>query len=148
KNQNLAAARFVMTMDTPWRSDWRQRMARLRVGAYIDRMDAVVVAGERAFAYATAGLRIPERKILRGMYGFDAPPLADVLEKRLSQPNGWPRKFLFAGRYVHDKAIDVLLTGYGEYRAAVSDPWPITFCGQGPLAPMIRSAEGAHDAGF
>jgi len=142
------AARFVMTMDTPWRGDWRQRLARLRVGSFVNRMDAIVVAGERAFAYAKFALRVPERKIFRGMYGFDGAALAAVFERRVAQPGGWPRKFLFTGRYVPDKAIDVLLAGYSEYRATVTDPWPITFCGQGPLAQMIRSAPGATDIGF
>jgi glycosyltransferase involved in cell wall biosynthesis len=148
RRPELSAAKFVMTMDTPWRGDWRQRLARMRVGSFVDRMDAVVVAGERAFAYAKFALRIRERKIFRGIYGFDGAALAEVYQRRISQPGGWPRKFLFTGRYVADKAIDILLAGFREYRATVADPWPITFCGQGPLREMIRSAAGAKDVGF
>src|SRR4051812_2028074 len=106
---SFPAVKFVMTMDTPWRNQWRQKIARFKLGSYLDRMSAVVVAGERAWQYARQ-LRIPEQKILRGVYGFDAAPLEGLLAQR--QSRDWPRKFLFVGRYVQDKAIDVLLAGY------------------------------------
>ena len=134
-----------MTMDTPWRNQWRQKIARLRIGSYLDRMSAVVVAGERAWQYARQ-LRVPEQKILRGVYGFDAAPLESLLEQR--KASMWPRKFLYVGRYVEDKAIDVLLEGYDAYRKMSHAPWPLVCCGQGPEGDAVRAAAGVSDIGF
>jgi glycosyltransferase involved in cell wall biosynthesis len=49
---------------------------------------------------------------------------------------------------VKDKAIDVLLEAYSEYRRAAPDPWPLSCCGAGPYGEMIRSAPGVEDLGF
>jgi glycosyltransferase involved in cell wall biosynthesis len=139
-------ARFVMTMDNPWKHTWRQRLARLRVGRYVDRMAAVLVAGERAWQFARR-LEVPEHKIFRGALGFDLPPIENVYDQRRAA-GPWPRRFLFMGRYVDLKGFDFLLPAYRAYRARVSDPWPFTFCGQGPLAARIAAEPGAEDWGF
>jgi glycosyltransferase involved in cell wall biosynthesis len=141
----LADAKFVMTMDTPWRNELRQKMARLKIGSYLDRMDLVVVAGERAWQYARH-LRIPESKLLRGVYGFDAAPLEEIFAQRKAAP--WPRRFLYVGRYVQDKAIDVMLAGYAQYRAKSKLPWPLVCCGQGVFREQIAAADGVSDRGF
>jgi glycosyltransferase involved in cell wall biosynthesis len=142
---SLANVKFVMTMDTPWRNQWRQKIARFKIGSYIDRMSAVVVAGERAWQYARQ-LGVPEEKILRGVYGFDAAPLENLLEQR--RATGWPKKFLYVGRYVEDKAIDVLAAGYEQYRKLSSNPWQLVCCGQGPLREKLVSVPGVTDIGF
>jgi glycosyltransferase involved in cell wall biosynthesis len=143
----LAKARFAMGMDTPWRGGWRQRMARFKLGGYLSRMHRVIVAGERAWQYARK-LGVPEAKIRRGMYGFDAPPFAAVYGDRMSDPAaGWPRRFLYTGRYVDVKGVDVLMAAYQMYRRAVNDPWPLTCCGAGPLRIFV-SGDGVDDAGF
>jgi glycosyltransferase involved in cell wall biosynthesis len=142
----LAQTKFIMGMDNPWKHTWQQRMARLRIGRYVDRMDAVVVAGERAWQFARR-LKVPERKIFRGVYGFDLPLFDGAYEQRLA--NGpWPRRFLFMGRYVPLKGFDFLLPAYRKYRTMVSDPWPFTFCGQGPMQGLIAAEAGAEDWGF
>ena len=145
----LASVRRVMTMDTPWRNTLRQRLGRYRMGGYLGRMDRVMVPGERAFQLARA-LGVPEHKIRRGMYAMEWAPLAPVYEQRLALAGGWPRRFLFAARYVEEKGVDVLLEAFRRYRAGVADPWPLTCCGRGPLQPQIAAAagEGVTDRGF
>jgi glycosyltransferase involved in cell wall biosynthesis len=140
----LASVKFVMGIDTPFSGSWRQRLARLKIGRLIDRMDLVVVAGERAFQLARY-LKVPEGKILRGVYGYDDELLAIVQQER--SPD-WPRSFLYVGRYVQDKAIDVLLEGYARYRKGASGPWPLTCCGTGPMATAVGAAPGVTDLGF
>ena len=144
KHRALASSAFAMGIDTSFNGSLRQRFARLKIGALVDRMDLVVVAGERAFQLARA-LKVPEAKILRGMYGYDDSRLAYVQDERLP---AWPRNFLYVGRYVPEKAIDVLLAAYARYRDVVSDPWPLTCCGSGPMEQEIRAAPGVVDHGF
>jgi glycosyltransferase involved in cell wall biosynthesis len=107
----------------------------------------VIVSGERAWQLAKV-LQIPEEKIRRGMYGVDYQSLASLYQQRMNQPDGWPKQFLFVGRYVQDKDIDVLLEGYAKYLTAVKEPWPLTCCGTGPLASLLREQAGVTDMGF
>jgi glycosyltransferase involved in cell wall biosynthesis len=143
----LARARFVMTMDTPYRGTWRQRLGRFRIAGYLKRFDRVVVPGERAWQLARF-LGVPEEKVRRGQYGIDLPTFAPLLAQRRAQPGGWPRKFLFTGRYHPEKGIDVLLAAYRAYRNSVSDPWGLTCCGTGPMNDDVSRAEGVTNMGF
>jgi glycosyltransferase involved in cell wall biosynthesis len=144
----LASAR-VMTMDTPWRGTLRQRLGGFRMAGYLSRIDKVVVPGERAFQLARA-LGVPERNITRGMYGVEYAPLAPLYEQRRNLDGGWPRRFLFTARYVQEKGVDLLLDAYRSYRRGVSDPWPLTCCGKGPLQAQVAAAaaDGVTDRGF
>jgi glycosyltransferase involved in cell wall biosynthesis len=140
----LAKVKFGMGIDTSYTGSMRQLLARLKIGSLIDRMDLAVVAGERAFQLAKA-LKVPEVKILRGVYGYDDAPLAGIYDQRVAN---WPRSFLYVGRYVSDKAIDVLLDGYARYRLIANDPWPLTCCGTGASNMLVSKAEGVTNRGF
>ena len=140
---------FVVGMDTPLRRTWRQHAARLHLRQYLRRMSRVVVAGERAWQYARY-LGFAEAQIRRGLYGFDYAALAPLHERRLREAGdgGWPRRFLYVGRYVPQKGLDMLTAAYRRYRARVNDPWPLTCCGMGPLRDMLVAEPGVQDMGF
>lgn len=143
----LTRARFVMGADTQIRFDWRQRLARFRIGRLLRRVDAVLVAGERGFQLMRYW-GVPDRKIARFIYGIDYGRFATPAERRFEAGRQWPRRFLFAGRYVHDKGLDVLVEAYRHYRGAVESPWPLTTCGTGPLVGLLAGEPGVTDAGF
>lgn len=142
----LQDARFVMAMDTPWRSDWRQAVGSPAVRLFMRRMAAVFVAGERSRQYAVQRGVEPAR-LHRGMYAYDAGLFNEEVYMRRVQA-GWPRRFLFMGRYVDVKGIDDLLAGYALYRRQHSDAWPLDCCGMGPRQKDILAAEGVTDLGF
>ena len=102
-------------------------------------MDAVMVAGERAWQYAS-NLQVPEGSIYRGMYGIDYQAFAPLLQQRVDQPGGWPRQFLFCGRYIDIKGSDILLDAYRQYRNR-ADPWPLVCCGGGELQSLVDAAK-------
>src|SRR5215207_2966662 len=58
KSAELTRAKKIMYVDTPWRGTLRQRMARMQIGSYVDMLDGVIVAGERAFQFMRH-LKIP-----------------------------------------------------------------------------------------
>ncbi|MEA2711724.1 MAG: hypothetical protein QOF78_4325 [Phycisphaerales bacterium] len=147
RDPELAKLPFVMVMDTPLRYTWRQRLARLKIGGYLDRMSRVIVPGERAWQYAKL-LGVPESKIRRAMYGVDYDALSPAYAQRAAQAGGWPRRFLFTGRYADEKGIDVLLDAYARYRSRTTDPWPLSCCGMGPLKSQLENREGVEDLGF
>src|SRR5688500_7287116 len=143
----LANAKRVMTMDTPFRGSMRQRLGRFKMASFFARLDRVMVPGERAWQLARV-LGFDETKIRRGMYGVDHAALAPLHERRASQPGGWPKRFLFTGRYAEEKGVDVLLAAYAQYRKQVADPWPLTCCGMGDLRSQLAGREGVEDLGF
>ena len=91
---------------------------------------------------------MPESKIRRGLYAYDQKLFGSGYERRVGLPGGWPRKFLYVGRYVQEKGIDALLGGYAKYRSRSTDPWPLTCCGMGAMGDAVRAAEGVTDLGF
>ncbi len=138
--------RFFMSMDMPWRETLRQQVARFVLAPYCRRFDTVVTTGERGWQYARR-LGVPESRIARGLYGVDHAGLAPLLDLR-TRGGGWPRRFVFAGRYAPEKGLDLLVDAYRDYRTSVPDPWPLICCGQGPLRDRLRGVEGLEDRGF
>lgn len=145
----LSHVKFFMTMDTPRRDTWRQKLGRFKIGWLVDRLSAVIVPGERAWQLAKL-LGFPEQKIRRGMYGVDYESLSKLYDRRVEQPGGWPKKFLFTGRYVEEKGIDVLLDAYRAYRSSAreGEPWSLTCCGAGPYAKLLDGQPGVTNLGF
>jgi glycosyltransferase involved in cell wall biosynthesis len=141
----LAGVTMVLGMDSPWRGTLRQRVARLRLSRFINRMSLVVTSGDRAAEYARR-LGVPDRLIHSGYYGFDDRQLDSVSAAR--NQGAWPRQFLFVGRYVDQKDLPLLIEAYKAYRAQVSNPWGLTCCGEGPDAHYLHGVEGVVDRGF
>ncbi len=138
---------FFMMIDTQWLGTLRQRLGRFKIAGLLSRIDLVIGPGERTFQFARR-IGIPEKKIRRGMYSVDFASLRTALDERLRASSGWPRRFLYVGRYVDVKAIDVLLAAYRRYRQTTPEPWPLACCGSGPWQEQIRQAEGVEDLGF
>ncbi len=145
----LKGVPVMMVMDTPLLGTWRQRLGRFRHPRYFRRLARVVPAGERSFQLAKV-LGFPEEKIRRGMLSIDEELFSIAYERRreISAQAGWPKRFLYVGRYVEVKGIDVLLSAYEAYRRQVEDPWPLSCCGRGPLGDRVRAIQGVEDHGF
>ncbi|MBC8108799.1 MAG: glycosyltransferase family 4 protein [Anaerolineae bacterium] len=142
----LAGVKFVMAMDTSAKPWLRRTLVRHYLRSYLSRISLVIVSGERSWQYARL-LGVPESKIRRGMYGFDADLFRSIAEARDAQTD-WPKRLLYLGRYVPDKAIDMLIDAYKQYRARSSDPWALTCGGIGPLKSMFAGVPGIEDRGF
>jgi glycosyltransferase involved in cell wall biosynthesis len=144
-SSTLKHCALVMGMDTPWWGTWRQHLAPWLLQWYLQRMDRVVVAGERSWQYAQR-LGIPSAKIQRGLYGIDYQAWYPLMQER--QRSLWPQSFLFVGRYAPSKGIDILVEAYRQYRSWISDPWGLVCCGQGTLANHLQNQAGIENRGF
>ncbi|WP_414563555.1 MULTISPECIES: glycosyltransferase family 4 protein [unclassified Anabaena] len=138
-------AAIIMTMDTPWWGTWKQHLARWFLHSYLQRINSVVVAGERSWQYASR-LGIDSANIVRGVYGIDYDAWSPLWRQRLESQ--WPRSFLFVGRYVPVKAVDVLIEAYQLYHSQVSNPWTLVCCGQGALESHLQGKQGIENRGF
>ncbi|MBG1271575.1 glycosyltransferase family 4 protein [Nostoc sp. WHI] len=141
----LCEAALVMTMDTPWWGTWKQHLAPWFLRSYLQSINSVVVAGERSWQYASR-LGIEPANIAHGVYGIDYDSWSPLWEQRLQSE--WPRSFLFVGRYVAVKAIDVLVEAYQIYRSQASNPWTLVCCGQGTLESHLQGKPGIENRGF
>jgi glycosyltransferase involved in cell wall biosynthesis len=146
--KELEGAKFVLAMDTPRRDDWRQKLGRFGLRNLLSRVDRLLVPGERAWQYARQ-LGFSDARIRRGMYCVDYARFQSLWERRMAQPDGWPRRFLFTGRYEETKGVDVLLEAYGQYRQKNrGEAWSLACCGKGPMAAGMKDAKGVEDLGF
>jgi glycosyltransferase involved in cell wall biosynthesis len=146
REPRLAASRLVLAMDTPWKGTLRQRLARLKIGRHIDRLDAIFVPGQRGQRFAQH-LKMPDDRIFTGMLGFDYALFENTLDARLDAPP-WPKRFIYLGRYSVEKALDVLTAAYGEYRKLVPDPWPLACFGSGPMQHLLENKSGVEVNGW
>jgi glycosyltransferase involved in cell wall biosynthesis len=144
-DSDLSHVKFVMAMDTPWQGTFKQYLAPFALRSYLSRINRVVVSGERSWHYARH-LGIPPNRIQKGLYGIDFSTWAILYTARTQ--NLWPRRFLFVGRYVFDKAIDVLVDAYQQYRTQVSNPWTLLCCGKGEMESLLESQPGIENQGF
>jgi glycosyltransferase involved in cell wall biosynthesis len=142
---DLHPVKFVMGMDTPWQGTLKQYLAPFALRSYLSRIDRVVVTGDRSWHYAHH-LGIAPDTIHRGLYGIDYATWANLYTARTQNP--WPRRFLFVGRYVSVKAVDVLVAAYQQYRTQVSDPWTLVCCGKGNMESLLESQPGIENRGF
>lgn len=146
-DKDLRHAKFVIGADTPIRFDLRQQLARLKIGSLLRKVDAVCVPGERSFQVMRYW-KVPPHKIARLLYGIDFERFQDGAKARWLPGVAWPRCFIFAGRYVPIKGVDLLIAAYTNYRQTVVDPWPLRVCGTGPMKGIIAGVEGVEDLGF
>lgn len=134
----------VLCMDNQWRATPRQWLGRLGSRAYLAPLyDVAFVPGERQAIYAGM-LGFDEARIWRGLYVADQPafdlgprPFPDVAPS-----------FVFTGRLVPDKAIDVLADAYLAYRGSSERPWPLVVHGAGPMAQLLHGLPGVQMEGF
>ncbi len=136
----------VAGCDTQWNGSIRQQLGRLTSRWYLHpAIDVLWVAGERQRQLA-ARLGFRGRRCWSGYYTCQWEAFSALSQQR-SVVSG-SRSFLYVGRYLEIKAIDVLARAYRRYREQVDDPWPLICAGAGPLAGLLADQEGIHDKGF
>ncbi|WP_186776077.1 glycosyltransferase family 4 protein [Rubripirellula reticaptiva] len=143
RERELADARLVLVIDTPWRDTWSQRLGSLLLNRFCNQFLAVVIASDRGQIYSKR-LGFNASQTMTGMYGIDYKSFRAGGEHR---PNPWPKSFAYIGRYASEKGINELVDGYKLYREMLTDPWPLDCYGSGPLASLLR-VPGIVDHGF
>lgn len=107
--------------------------------------DVVMLPGDRQAELARR-LGFSTEQMLWGLYAGQPEPFERIAAERGDDLP--PRAFLFVGRLVHDKAIDVLVEGYTRYRASSDRPWPLIVAGTGPDARLLAGVPGVEALGF
>lgn len=125
----------VSTFDGQWMGTLKQRFGIFISRFYLKpRIDNFFVAGDRQAAFAR---KLGYKNPFMGYYSANTTiESLDVYnEKRLN-------RFIYAGRLVKEKNIEVLLKSYMIYRNLVNDPWDLVICGKGPLSHLCVNVPG------
>lgn len=147
----LAAARQLRKLgipviagsDTQYSGSLRQKVASVVSPWYLkNAIDVLWVTGERQRVFADK-LGYRGRLCWTGMYCCDFEKFALAGKSNARNPT-----FLFVGRYVEAKGLDVLVRAYREYRMRTPVPWRLQCVGTGPLKSTLRGIEGLDDLGF
>jgi glycosyltransferase involved in cell wall biosynthesis len=107
--------------------------------------DAAFICDERQAVFA-GKLGIPAERLIWGLNSCDHDLFSAVARERGDELP--PKAFVFVGRLVHAKAVDVLAAGYAAYRSSVADPWRLLVAGTGPQADLLDGIEGVEMLGF
>jgi len=124
-------------MDNQWRGTAKQILGVLAFRTmWRDLYDVSFVTGPRQYAFSRL-MGFPVKAIRIGLYTCD-------VESFLSVGRGdTHRRWLFIGRNVPEKGLDLLLAAYCQYRTAVPDPWPLLVVGAGERPPEEKGIEYA-----
>lgn len=142
----LASVPKIFAFDMPFALTPRKLFARFVLRRYLRRFAAAFVTGERAATYARY-LGFSDGQIEAGLFGMDSDPW---LAARTARPEAdrHPGQFLYVGRYVWEKRLDVLVAAYAMYRSRVREPWGLTCAGMGPHKTLLADQPGITDLGF
>lgn len=136
----------VLSMDNQWWATPKQRLGVATSPLLIrPSYDAAFVASERSADFAHR-LGFSDSRVIRGVYACDHERFAAVADVRGSAAP--ERAFVFVGRLVAEKGIDVLAEGYRRYRRMVDDPWPLLVSGAGAGAAELEGVDGVELLGF
>lgn len=134
----------VAYSDTQYYGRWKQRLgcllSRWRLHPAID---VIWVAGERQRDYARR-LGYTASHIWEPMLCCDVAYFSKFQKAQSERA----RSFLFVGRFVKDKGIDILYEAYQKYRKSVKDPWSLKLIGAGAGADIYKNKEGVEIIGF
>jgi glycosyltransferase involved in cell wall biosynthesis len=146
ESKEFSSVKKIFTFDMPWEWSLRKLLAPLYLWRYLRRFSAAFVPGERSAAYAR-WLGFRPSQIDKGLISLDLQPYAAAATQRRTSES-YPRHFLYVGRYVREKRIDVLVEAYERYRSRVNDPWGLICCGIGPDAGLLFGRTGLSNQGF
>lgn len=149
----LAAAKLIRKagipvisgLDAQYKGTFRQQVA-TKLAPYLLKpsIDVMWAAGERQRYFAQrlgyAGMHCWEGLLCCDWEHFSFSDGESLTERR--------PQFLFVGRYVEAKGLDVLIEAYRCYRAAVDEPWDLVCAGTGLQGKLFKDQLGVSDLGF
>jgi glycosyltransferase involved in cell wall biosynthesis len=131
----------IVVMDHQWLGTPKQWLGRVTRNLFIQpAFDAAFMPGDEQAVFARH-LGFKQHEIISGLYTCDNP--------FFTGPQDPPRNsFLFVGRLVDVKGVDVLAEAYRTYRASTDDPWPLVVAGIGDMDQELKAIDGVELLGF
>lgn len=132
----------VAGIDDQWFGTIRQRIGQIVFPLVFRRVfDFLWVSGKPQYGYAQR-------------FGYNSSNIISNLlahDPKASQTSpSFTRRFVFVGRFVKQKGIDLLIDAYARLPADVRSEWPLVLIGDGPMKEEIggRAVAGVELRGF
>lgn len=136
----------VLHSTNVWEGRLKQWLGRATHRVYIDPLyDAVFVPGERSETFARY-LGFEGHQVIRGTNTADTR-VFDRGDREIGELSS-ARSFLFTGRLMPYKGVDVLSEAYQLYRSRTTDPWDLHVVGLGDLGASLETIPGVVMHGF
>jgi len=136
----------VVLMDNQWLGTPKQWLGVATSRFYLHPLfDIAFLPGRNQEVFAKK-LGFDEQQIWRGAYSCDLPRFLRAGESVLVLER--KRCFMFVGRLVHAKGLDILAEAYSQYRRNVDEPWDLEIYGTGQLSSLFEDIDGATLHGF
>ncbi len=132
---------IISTIDHQWEGRLKQYLG-VAVSPWFLKscIDNFLVAGDRqAYFSKKLGFKFP----LYGLYAADTSRFHGEMPI-----NDRDASFLFIGRLVSVKGIDILIKSYCNYRDICDDPWNLRIAGIGKMNALVKDIPGVEHLGF
>src|SRR5579885_643962 len=138
----------ILCMDNQWLGTVKQMLGTIASPWYVRPLyDGVFLPGDRQADFARR-LGFAESEIFRGFYSCDSAAFLPALEKRKRTAPHRRKSFLFVGRLVEVKGVDLLVNAYRLYRERAKEPWQLLIAGEGHLRHLVANVDGIELRGF
>lgn len=144
RNLRKGGTLVIAGSDSQWRGTARQHFGSLVAPWFLhSAIDVMWVTGERQRQLAKR-LGYRGSNCWSGFYACNWDRFA--IAYHAAGPRS--KRFLYVGRYVQVKGIEVLVEAYAKYRQQVKDPWELHCVGTGAYRDLLRGQKGVRDRGF
>lgn len=127
----------VMTCDTHWRGDLKQRLAVIAGRVYLSRLFSHAWVPGQAQKEYVRRLGFAEDAIQLGFYSCDLPFFEAVYQEQFSaKRQQFPKRFLFVGRYYEFKGVRELWQAFIELQQETPNDWELWCLGAGDVEPV------------
>lgn len=143
----LAGIPVVVGFDDIWSKKYRQK-----IGSFIFPIFRLLfyshawVSGPRQYEYSKR-LGFKDSNIIYYLYSGDTSLFSNSFHQ-FSRVNNYPKKFLFVGRFVEDKAIDILAEAFDIYKKKYAGEWKLMCIGTGNLQYLIENSENLEISSY
>ncbi|MEL6255154.1 MAG: glycosyltransferase family 4 protein [Bacteroidota bacterium] len=142
--------KFVVAgMDNRWKGNARQQLAILASPFYLKPFFTHIwIPGDPQYKFASK-LGFPDKNILRGFYSADIAPFHKAFHKFKEQKSSeYPHNFLYVGRFLELKGLDILIDAFSELREEINHDWTMTLIGNGPMREKLEGREAVKFMDF
>lgn len=140
KVKNKLSIPVVSYSDTQWRGTWRQKVNSIISPWYLQKaFTHLWVAGIYQFEYARK-LGFAKNQIISNSLSCNMKLFRQTSLKH--KKNSYPKNFLFIGRIIGLKGIDILVEAWQKIEDKKG--WTLTLIGDGPLREKFENIEGIN----
>lgn len=134
----------ILCMDNQWAGTLRQFVGLAAFRCYLNRLfDFAFVPGLRQAQFASY-LGFRASNIVVGNYSC----AWEFFDKEAKSSVGRSQSFLFVGRLVKEKAVDVLADAWELFNERGNADWRLKVCGAGPMSGRLENIRNLDVVGF